>query len=411
MIPTASSESERERAARVLAYVRGRRDEFVDFISDLARLESPTDDSEAQEPVQRHVADALQDLGFEVRRVRARGVGDHMLARTRSRGRPAQMLIGHTDTVWPHGTLERMPVHVVDGRLHGPGTLDMKGGVTQMVFALRALYSLGLKPPAAPIVFLNTDEEIGSPDSKRHVRRLAKAVARCFVPEPAWGETGMIKTARKGVGRFRLQLRGRAAHAGLEPEMGVSAVHELAHWIDRLHALNDFDRGTTVNVGVVRGGTRPNVIAAEASAEIDVRVLTAEEGARVTARLHEMSPRAPGITARLTGGITTAPLERTPRNRRLWAHALRSADALGMELDEVVSGGGSDGSTTSQHTATLDGIGCVGDGPHADHEHLRIDASLDRCALLALLLMAPIDVDHDATGDPVRAEHPGEGRA
>ncbi|MBT8405773.1 MAG: M20 family metallopeptidase [Gemmatimonadetes bacterium] len=380
----------RRRAARILAHVRGLTDEFVEFVSELARMESPTDDPGSQEPVQAHIASALEPLGFSVRRIAARGVGDHFLARPRTRSGPLQLLVGHTDTVWPHGTLAGMPVQVVDGRLHGPGTLDMKGGVSQMVFALRTLTELGLEPPATPVIFLNTDEEIGSPDSKRHVRRLARIASRCFVPEPALAPDGRIKTARKGVGRFRVSLRGRAAHAGLEPEAGASAIRELAHWIAGLDALNDPESGTTLNVGVVHGGTRANVVAAEASAEIDVRVLSTAEGERVEKRIREMPIRDPRVVARVTGGFASVPLERTPRNRRLWAEALRAGDALGFELAEATAGGGSDGNTTSLYTATLDGLGCVGDGPHADHEHLRIDATVDRCALLATLLLAPI---------------------
>jgi glutamate carboxypeptidase len=387
----APTDEERERAARVLAHVRGMRDEFVEFVSDLARLESPTDDPAAQTPVQARIAEALDPLGFSVRRVAGRGVGDHFLARQSARRGPFQLLVGHTDTVWPHGTLPTMPVEVVDGRLHGPGTLDMKGGVSQMVFALRALRELGLEPPAAPIVFLNTDEEIGSPDSRRHVRRLARIASRCFVPEPALAPDGRIKTARKGVGRFRVSLRGRAAHAGLEPERGISAIRELAHWIQQVDAIADPESGTTINVGVVRGGTRANVVAAEASADIDVRVTSAAEGARVERLLREMPPRDDRVLARVSGGFASAPLERTPRNRRLWAQALHAGDALGFALAEATAGGGSDGNTTSLYTATLDGLGCVGDGPHADHEHLRIDPTLDRCALLAMLLLAPVD--------------------
>ena len=190
---------------------------------------------------------------------------------------------------------------------------------------------------------------------------------------------------------YKRQLRGRAAHAGLEPEAGVSAVRELAHWIEGLDALNDPVSGTTLNVGVVRGGTRSNVVAAEASADIDVRVLTSAEGARVEQRIREMPMRDPRVVAHVTGGFPSAPLERTPRNRRLWGQALRAADALGFEVAEATAGGGSDGNTTSLYTATLDGLGCVGDGPHADHEHLRIDATVDRCALLAMLLLAPLE--------------------
>jgi glutamate carboxypeptidase len=282
-----------------------------------------------------------------------------------------------------------MPVREDDGRLFGPGTFDMKGGVTLMIFALRALQRLDLHPPLTPIIFINADEEVGSPESKRHVRRIARRVHRTWVLEPSMGPKGLIKTARKGVGNFEVTIVGRAAHAGLDPESGSSAITELAHVIQGVNALNEPAKGRTLNVGVVRGGTRPNVIAEEAHASIDVRVTSGEDGAEVTEALLSMSPRTAGVRLEVTGGIRAAPLERTPRNRSLWALALESATELGLEIGETTAGGGSDGNTTSLYTATLDGLGCVGDGAHASHEHIVIDASLDRCALLARLLLAP----------------------
>ncbi len=368
------------------------RDEFVDFLSDLCRVESPTDHPETQREVHALLGPAFEDVGYEVRTVRGRVSGDHLLAtpRGRSRGAPAQLLIGHTDTVWPLGTLERMPVQTVEGRLHGPGTLDMKGGLTQILFALRTLRDLGEEPTVTPIVFVNADEEIGSPDSKRYVRRLARSVRRALVLEPALGLDGRIKTARKGVGRFEITLRGRAAHAGLDPEAGASAILELSHLIQALNALNDPERGTTVNVGLVDGGTRPNVVAAEARASVDVRVATVADGDTLEQRIRAIEPITPNVSLHIEGGIEVAPLERTPRNRELWECARSVGDDLGFELVDAMAGGGSDGNTTSLFTATLDGLGCVGDGAHADHEHILIDPSLDRCALLTRLLMAPV---------------------
>ncbi len=378
--------------ARILEHVLGRRDEFVSFLTRLAELESPTDVPASQAAVQAVLREALEDLGFDVRFLPGRGAsGGHLYARPRARrkGAPAQLLIGHSDTVWPVGTLERMPVREDDGRLAGPGTLDMKGGLTQIVFALRTLRDLGLEPQLTPVVFVNSDEETGSPDSKRTVHRLARRVRRAFVAEPALGEAGRIKTARKGVGRFRVEVTGRSAHAGLDPEAGASAVLELAHVIQGLHALADPERGVTVNVGVVEGGTRANVVPARAGALVDARVRTREDGDRLEEAVRALEATVPGTSVSVEGGIAVPPLERTPRNRRLWEQAREAAREMGLELEEAMAGGGSDGNTTSLHTATLDGLGCVGDGAHAEHEHIRIRPSLERCAVLARLLLLP----------------------
>lgn len=387
----ARSERRSEEAARTLEHVRGSRDEFVDFLSSLARAESPTDHPDTQAEVHALLAPAFESIDFEVRIVPGRVSGDHLLAfpKRRDKASPMQLLVGHSDTVWPLETIERMPVHVEEGRLHGPGTLDMKGGLTQILFALRALHELGDEPEVTPVVFVNSDEEVGSPDSKRHVRRLAKRANRALILEPSLGPRGLIKTARKGVGRFEITIRGRAAHAGLQPEAGASAIVELAHVIEELNLLNDPERGTTVNVGRIDGGTRPNVIAAQAHASVDVRVTSVEDGRELERRVRAIEPATPGVTIDVKGGLGVAPLERTPRNVRLWETAREVGSQLGFELEDAMAGGGSDGNTTSLYTATLDGLGCVGDGAHADHEHIVIGPSVDRCALLARIVLAP----------------------
>ena len=389
--PGGGGEVAADEALRTLERVRSMRTDFVDFLSALARVESPTDRPETQRGVHAILGPALEELGFDVRVVPGRASGDHLLAvpKRRARGAATQLLVGHSDTVWPEGTLERMPVRVDETRVHGPGTLDMKGGLTQIVFALRALRDLGHEHVVEPVVFVTSDEEVGSPDSKKHVRRLARQAARALVMEPALGPEGLIKTARKGIGNFRVTVRGRAAHAGLDPEAGASAILELSHVIQKLHRLSDPERGITVNVGVVRGGTRPNVIAAEAGAEVDVRVVSMDDGRRVEAAVRALEPETGGVTIRVEGGVRVAPLERTPRNRELWPTAQAIEHELGLTLGDAMAGGGSDGNTTSLYTATLDGLGCVGDGAHADHEHIAIEPSLDRCALLARLLLTP----------------------
>jgi glutamate carboxypeptidase len=365
---------------------------MVDLLSRLARLESPTLEPQSQGPVFDLLTEALASTGYRVRRLRGKSSGGQLFAvpALRQRGRGAQLLLGHVDTVWEQGTLARMPVTLADGQLTGPGVFDMKGGLVQAVFALRALRELGLEPPVTPVLFLNSDEELGSAESTRTLRRLARRVQRVFVLEPALGPEGKLKTGRKGVGRFTVTVHGRAAHAGLAPEEGASAIVELAHVILRLQALADPARGITVNVGVVVGGTRSNVVAPEARAEIDVRVLTQADGAAIELAIRGLTPVTPGTRIVAKGAVDRPPLERTPRNRALFAKAQAAAEELGIALGEGTAGGGSDGNTTSLSTATLDGLGAVGDGAHAVHELVFVDRLPERAALLALLLLAPV---------------------
>lgn len=376
----------------VLEQARSHKADILDQLRRLCLLETPTDVPESQEAAHAVVSGILHDLGYRVRMIRGRGCGRHLLAAPADRptGHPIQLLVGHTDTVWPVGTLVDMPVKVQDGSLFGPGAFDMKSGVVLILFALKVLAELGLEAPATPVIFINSDEETGSPDSKRHVRRLARCARRAFILEPSLGVEGKLKTARKGVGHFDVTIRGKAAHAGLDPASGVSAILELSHVIQRLHALNDEATGITVNVGVIDGGIRPNVVAPVARAGVDVRIVTVEDGERIERSIHGLQPSVPGVSLEVRGGIKIPPLERTPRNRRLWEAARMAGEEIGLALDEAMAGGGSDGNTTSLYTATLDGLGAVGDGAHAEHEHVDIDATVDRCALLAMLLLAPL---------------------
>jgi glutamate carboxypeptidase len=282
-----------------------------------------------------------------------------------------------------------MPVRLEDGMLRGPGVYDMKAGLTQIVFALRALHALAIEPQVAPVVFVNSDEEIGSIESAEHIHRLAPQMNRAFVLEPSLGLSGKLKTARKGVGRFQITVHGRAAHAGLDPEKGVSAILELSHVIQKLFALNDSGRGISVNVGIIEGGTRSNVIAAESQAIVDVRVPTQADADEIEVAIRALQPETPGTHLEISGSMGRPPLERTPGNRALWRLAQEAARAIDLPLDEGVAGGGSDGNYTSLYTATLDGLGAVGDGAHADHEFIFVDSLVERAALLAALLTAP----------------------
>jgi glutamate carboxypeptidase len=370
--------------------LRRKADEMVDLLARLARAESPTSEPGAQGEAFALLERALRELGLQVERLPGDGTGDHLLARApAASGDRCQLLLGHLDTVWPLGTLAEMPVRKEGGSMFGPGVFDMKGGLVQMLFALRALVEHGVEPALSPVVLINADEEIGSPDSGQHVERLARRASRAFVLEPAFGPRGELKTARKGVGRFRVRIRGRASHAGLDPDRGASAILEASHQIQRLFDLNDRERGITVNVGRIDGGLRPNVVAADAIAEVEVRVVTADDAAEVERRVRGLEPAGEGIEIEVEGGFDRPPLERTPRNRELWQLAGRAAESLGLEIGEGLVGGASDGNLASLHTAVLDGLGAVGDGAHARHEHLVIDRMPERAALLARLLATP----------------------
>jgi glutamate carboxypeptidase len=380
-----------ETAQEVVGYLREQGRALVGFLERLALAESPSTEPGSQDEVLGILSGALIELGFAVRRLRGRRSGGHLYARPEWRGRraQAQLLLGHCDTVWPLGTLTEMPVEVKDGVITGPGVYDMKGGLAQMVFALRALRVLDLEPTVTPVVFVNSDEEVGSRESTRHIRRLARVAERAFVMEPSLGPSGKLKTARKGVGRFTVVVKGEAAHAGLDPGGGASAILELSYLIQALFALNNPARGITVNVGTIDGGLSPNVVAPASRAVVDVRVPTKEDAHRVEDTILGLKPVTPGVTLRVEGGMGRPPMVRTPRNWRLWETACRLGKELGLDLHEGMAGGGSDGNTTSLFTATLDGLGAVGDGAHARHELAYVDRMVERCALLTLLLMEP----------------------
>ncbi len=357
----------------------------------LVRAESPSSSASSQSAVKEVIVEELSGLDMRVRSISGKSSGGSLFARPskRTASERWQLLLGHFDTVWPLGTIASMPFEVDGNVIKGPGVFDMKGGIVQIIFALRALRDLGLMPPVTPVVFLNSDEEIGSHESSKYIRMLARRVQRAFVMEPALGIDGAIKTARKGVGRYTVLITGKAAHAGLDPEGGASAILELSHVIQQLFKLNDPARGITVNVGTIDGGIRPNVIAAESKAVIDVRVATQADAELIDAQIRAIEPSIPGVSLDIDGFIGRPPLEPTPANTALWEQACELARGLGFELTQGLAGGGSDGSTTSQYTATLDGLGPVGDGAHARHEHLLLDDTIKRTVLLALLIMSP----------------------
>jgi glutamate carboxypeptidase len=364
----------------------------------MTMAESPSNVPAAQEEIREIIAAEFERLGYRIRRIRGRSSGGMLYARPAGRRHctAGQLLLGHYDTVWPLGTLAEMPFEEDGDTVRGPGVYDMKGGVAQALLALDTLRHFNIEPTVLPHAFFNSDEEIGSRDSRRFIEELAPLMDRVLVLEPSLGPAGLLKTARKAIGRFTVTVRGEAAHAGLDPGAGASAILELSHVIQSLFAMNDLERGITVNVGTIDGGLRPNMIAPSSKAVVDVRVASQEDADRVQGAILNLQPATRGTSVAVEGGFGRPAMERTPANRQLWRMACRLGGDLGLQLDEALAGGGSDGNFTSRFTATLDGLGAVGDGAHARHEHLRVEATLERTALLVLLLMAP----------PLRAGNP-----
>lgn len=362
-----------------------RADWLVETIAQLARLESPSGDRVALTRCGNSVATLLAEAGAEVRRVPQDTAGDHLVA-TLGAGARQVLLLGHIDTVWPVGTLAEMPVTLRDGRLHGPGTFDMKAGVVLAILAA-TVAAPQLRGTRVRFLF-TTDEEVGSATSRALIEEEARASAAVLVFEPAL-PGGVLKTARKGVGTYRLDVQGVSAHAGIAPQDGASAISELARQVLALDRLQAPARGTTINSGVVTGGTRSNVVAEHASADIDVRVSAADEQARIEAALSSLAPTDPRVRLSWAGGFERPPLERGAHVQRLFALAREAGAAVGLDVREGATGGASDGNfTAALGVPTLDGLGAIGDGAHARHEHVDVASLPDRAALAAAILVA-----------------------
>lgn len=355
-------------------------------IDALVRLESPSTDKTAVDICGAELSARLTALGGRVDRLVREKRGDHLRAEFGGTG-PRVLLLGHFDTVWPVGQLARMPLHEKDGRLYGPGVFDMKAGIAMAMLATRAVHEIA--PESAPriVMLWTTDEEIGSLTSRAAIEEEARRSDAVLVLEPAL-PGGAVKTRRKGCGDFQLIVHGVSAHAGIDPGKGASAIHELAHQIVAVQDLQDVELGISINVGVIAGGSRTNVVADHASAAIDVRVPTMADGDRIEARLRGLTPKLKGTRLELTGGIGRPPLERSAGVVRLLELARQAAGELGRDLGEGGTGGGSDGNfTAALGVPTLDGLGACGDGAHALHEHVLLDDLTWRAALVAALLM------------------------
>lgn len=355
----------------------------------LVEIESPSDNKMAVDRCVDAVSSMAESLGALSKRHRQRHFGDVLELRfTPSRRKPGRpvMLLGHLDTVWPLGTLAKMPFRIAQGRAGGPGTLDMKVGVAMGLTALEALRDLDA-PHRRVIFLLNSDEEVGSTASRPITEKLARQSDAVFVLEPAQGLQGAYKTARKGVGNYTLRVRGVASHAGVDFERGHSAIHELAWQLEQVRGFTDLRRGITVNAGVIRGGTRTNVVAAEAEAEIDVRIARAADATRIERKFRSLRVRDRGCVLEVEGGMNRPPMERTRGTVALFRRAATLAAQMGFILEEAATGGGSDGNfTAALGVPTLDGMGGIGEGAHASHEAVVVQHLLPRTALLAEMI-------------------------
>jgi glutamate carboxypeptidase len=377
-------------AQRRLEYFTERRDLMVANIRELVEIESPSDNKAAVDQIGDLVAVKFAALGGAVRFHQARKFGNHLqvdfAGQAKAKIKPV-LLLGHYDTVYPLGTLASMPSRVANGKLTGPGVLDMKSGIGLMLHAMAALKDWHGTLPRPVTVLLVSDEEVGSDSSRVITESLAQKSAAALVLEPSYGPEGKVKTARKGVGEYQVKVTGKASHAGLDFQKGANAILELARQIQKISSFTDLKKGLTVNVGIVSGGSRTNVVPAEALAQVDVRIARMKDATEIDKKMRGLRPFNRKCKVDVSGGVNRPPMERTAGVTGLYVIATDIARELGWDLGEAAVGGGSDGNfTAGLGIPTLDGLGGVGDGAHAVHEHVVISQLPKRAALLAGLI-------------------------
>jgi len=388
MSPAGTTQS--SEAKRRLSYFTERCAEIVASIRELVEVESPSDNKAAVDRLSGVVAAKFAALGGVVKVHPAAAFGSTLQVdfAGKAPGKPV-LLLGHYDTVYPLATLASMPCREADGKLTGPGVLDMKSGIALMLAALSALKEWHGGLPRPVTVLLVSDEEVGSDSSRAITEALAKKSAAVLVLEPSYGRQGAVKTARKGVGEYQVKVTGKASHAGLDFEKGVNAIVELARQIEKITAFTDLKKGLTVNVGIVSGGSRTNVVPAEAVAQVDVRIARMKDAAGIDKKMRSLRPFHRKCKVEVTGGVNRPPMERNAGVAGLYARAVGIARDLGWKLPEAAVGGGSDGNfTAGLGIPTLDGLGGVGNGAHAIHEHIVISELPRRAALVAGLIEA-----------------------
>lgn len=372
---------------QTLRYLRDRKEEMVRLLAKLVHLESPSFDKGAVDSCGELVAAEWRRRGARVRILRQWKRGNHVRAELwLGKGKPAGqiMVLGHFDTVYPLGTIAKMPFRASKGHAWGPGVFDMKGGLVQALFAADAMRAVKIYPRKRLVFFWNSDEEVGSHSSRSAIEREARRSDAVLVLEPAFGTEGHLKTSRKGVGSAEIIVSGRSAHAGIDPKSGINAVQELAMQIARLTKLNSPRRGIAIQATVIAGGTASNVVPDHARADVDIRYSRLADAKPLNQKLHSIKPILPGARVEIRGGVNRPPLERTPAVGDLFARAQSLMREMGLSLGEASTGGGSDGNLTAAlGVPTLDGLGAVGDGAHSPREHVIIRALPERAALLA----------------------------
>lgn len=370
----------------ILSYLRSCQDEMIEVLGKFTDTDSPSTDKPYMDRFAELVADEWKSLRANVTILPQEKYGNHVKAEWGS-GSQSILVLCHMDTVWDAGETKKRPFRVQGGKAYGPGAYDMKAGIVQGLFAVRALVNMGLTPDKRIVVLHNSDEEIGSPSSRPIIEEEAKKAAAVLVLEPS-ARGGALKTWRKGVGDFTVSIKGRASHAGADYEKGISAITEAAHQILRLHTLTDLEEGTTVNVGVIKAGTRSNVVAEEAVLDVDIRVKTMDAAQRIVPKIQALKPIDPRISLSIEGGLNRPPMERSDKNLHLFKLAQAVGSEMGMELVESGTGGGSDGNFTSAlGIPTLDGLGAIGDDGHAVTEYVLVSGLPDRAAVLAGLML------------------------
>lgn len=374
---------------RFLAYARQQHNNLITLLREMVECESPSDDAAAVNRFVELLADKLHGAA-RIKTFRGGRFGKHLRAEFLLPGRKktGQILaLGHSDTVWPLGTLSSMPWRQTRDRIYGPGVFDMKAGLAFFLVAMRALRDLDVPVARKVVLQVNSDEEVGSESSRPLTEEAARQSDAVLVLEPGSGLEGRLKTARKGVGDYTITVHGRASHAGVDFSNGASAILEMARQLQRIAAFTDLERGITVSPGVIHGGTRSNVVPAECIAEVDIRVPRASDASRLARKFASLKPFDKRCTVAVTGGLNRPPLEKTAGVRKLFALARSLAAEIGVDLQESSTGGGSDGNFTAAiGVPTLDGIGAVGEGAHAPHESILTARMADRTALLAKLV-------------------------
>ena len=377
--------------SRILSLAQAKQSGIIQLIHELVECESPSDDPAA---VNRFVDLVVSKVAGDAKvRIFPGGrFGRHLRCEFYLPGRRKEgqiLALGHSDTVWAMGTLANMPFRQVKGRLWGPGVLDMKSGIAFFIFAMKVLRELDIAVRRKVVLQLNSDEEVGSDSSRSLTEEAARRSAAVLVLEPGTGLDGRLKTARKGVGAYNVKVTGKASHSGVDFEAGASAILELARQIERIAGFTDLAKGITVNPGVISGGTRSNVVAAEARAEVDIRIARAKDEAPLAKKFRALRALDKRCAITVDGGLNRPPMERTPAIRGLFQTARSLAAQIGVDLEESATGGGSDGNfTAALGIPTLDGLGGVGEGAHASHESILVDRIADRTALLAMLVTA-----------------------